>query len=182
MTKKETILAKALELFGERGYESTPTSLIAKEAGVSEGLIFRHFTNKAGLLTAIISEGVSQIAATMEHYAAGADPRAAIVRHIEQALGTIQVHEQFWRLATKIRFQAAVQETAQTMIERANQFIINDLTGNFKKMGVEDPAAEALMLFALIDGVCIHWLQDPKHYPLEKMKTLLIQKYSHGQF
>jgi AcrR family transcriptional regulator len=48
--KKELILQTALRLFSEQGYEATPTNRIAKEAGVSEGLIFRHFENKEGLL------------------------------------------------------------------------------------------------------------------------------------
>lgn len=44
--KKEAILSTALELFIERGYHNTPTSLIAKEAGVATGTLFHHFPNK----------------------------------------------------------------------------------------------------------------------------------------
>ena len=51
--KKEKILLTALELFANEGFKSVTTSKIAKEAGVSEGLIFRHFENKKGLLNAL---------------------------------------------------------------------------------------------------------------------------------
>jgi AcrR family transcriptional regulator len=44
--KKEAILKSALELFIERGYHNTPTSLIAKEAGAATGTLFHHFANK----------------------------------------------------------------------------------------------------------------------------------------
>ncbi|MFT5056181.1 MAG: AcrR family transcriptional regulator, partial [Pseudoalteromonas distincta] len=43
MTDKQVaILQTALELFSKKGFDAVSTNLIAKEAGVSEGLIFRH--------------------------------------------------------------------------------------------------------------------------------------------
>ena len=44
--KQEKILQAALELFAKEGFKGTSTNKIAKKAGVSEGLIFRHFENK----------------------------------------------------------------------------------------------------------------------------------------
>lgn len=178
MSNKENILQSALELFGENGYDRTPTNAIAKKAGVSEGLIFRHFTNKAGLLAAIIQQGMEQIAGTMQSYQTpAADPRQAILEHIERSLTLIREHEAFWQMATKVRFQTAVQEIAGQQIEAVNQFIVRQLTENFKRLGSTGPELEALLLFAEIDGICLHWLQDPAEYPLDGMKNLLLKKY-----
>lgn len=47
------ILQTALRLFAERGISATSTRRIAKEAGVSEGLIFHHFPKKRDLLLGI---------------------------------------------------------------------------------------------------------------------------------
>ena len=58
--KKEQILIAALELFAEEGYNAISTSKIAKRAKVSEGLIFRHFDNKKGLLDALILEATEK--------------------------------------------------------------------------------------------------------------------------
>ena len=44
--RRKKIANVALLLFIERGYHATSTRLIAQEARVSEGLIFRHYTNK----------------------------------------------------------------------------------------------------------------------------------------
>lgn len=183
MNNKETILHTAMRLFGEQGYDRTPTSQIAREANVSEGLIFRHFTNKAGLLTAIIQEGLAQIAGTMQGYeAVSADPRGAILQHIEQALTAIREQETFWRLATSIRFQTETSKVAEAQIEQVNQYVLLHLSENFRRLGAESPEQEAQLLFALIDGVCLHWLQSPQTYPLENMKNLLIKKYNHAYF
>lgn len=177
MTNRERILQTALKLFGEQGYERTPTSAIAKAAGVSQGLLFLHFTNKAGLLEAILQEGFGQIAETMRPYDAAEDPREAIVQHIGRSFDAIRAHREFWQLATQMRFQPIVQELGAALIESVNQFIVSHLTENFRRLGAAQPEMEALFLFAEIDGVCLHWLQNPAQYPLEEMKQFLIQKY-----
>ena len=46
MTKKDLILQKSLELFSINGFKGTSTRSIANEAGVSEGLIFKHLKTK----------------------------------------------------------------------------------------------------------------------------------------
>ena len=179
MTNKEQILQTALELFAEQGYDRTPTSQIARAAGVSEGLIFRHYTNKAGLLKAIIDTGLEQVAQTMESYDTEPDPWQAILTHIKRSLEWIRVHQTFWRFVQKVRFQAAVLEVAGSQIEAGNRQIVSQLTENFKEAGAARPLEEALALFALIDGITIHYLQDPEHYPLEQMQTYLLQRYNH---
>ena len=55
MTEKESsIINSAISLFAQDGYNGTSTLSIAKKAGVSEGLIFKHFKNKRGLLEKLI--------------------------------------------------------------------------------------------------------------------------------
>jgi len=56
MSRKDDIINAAVTLFAENGYSATPTSAVAKKAGVAEGLIFHHFKNKAGILIYIFTE------------------------------------------------------------------------------------------------------------------------------
>ncbi len=56
MTKKEKLLITAKKLFGERGYFDTPTALIAKEAGVSNGILFHIFESKEKLILAVYKQ------------------------------------------------------------------------------------------------------------------------------
>lgn len=56
---REDVLAlirnSALQLFAERGYAGATTQEIARNADVSETLLFRHFGDKAGLFDAVVS-------------------------------------------------------------------------------------------------------------------------------
>jgi len=48
--KRELILESAFRLFTTRGFHNTPTSLIAKEAGVANGTLFNLFKSKETLI------------------------------------------------------------------------------------------------------------------------------------
>ena len=50
------LLAAAMRVVAERGYDGTRVAEIAREAGVTTGAIYNHFDSKADLLTAAIRE------------------------------------------------------------------------------------------------------------------------------
>ena len=52
--RRAQILQTAVDLFGKKGFSGTTTKEIAKAAGVSEAIIFRHFATKDDLWMAII--------------------------------------------------------------------------------------------------------------------------------
>ena len=54
--KREAILKATLDLMVERGFHNTPTSLIAKKAGVATGTLFHHFKNKEELINVLYLE------------------------------------------------------------------------------------------------------------------------------
>lgn len=52
--KQSKILIAAIKIFAKKGYSNSSTKEIAEAAGVAEGNIFNRFTNKYGLLQAVI--------------------------------------------------------------------------------------------------------------------------------
>lgn len=52
--RREQILQTAVTLFSQRGFKGTTTKEIARAAGVSEAMVFRHFENKDALYGAIL--------------------------------------------------------------------------------------------------------------------------------
>lgn len=53
---RATVRAAAAECFAASGFQAATTAEIARRAGVSEGTVFLHYTNKLGLLTAVTRE------------------------------------------------------------------------------------------------------------------------------
>ncbi|KOY76447.1 putative transcriptional regulator [Apilactobacillus kunkeei] len=59
---KRQVLKSAIKLFSQNGYQSTSTSSIAKDCGLSEATVFKHFKNKKELLDTIIIPIVNTLA------------------------------------------------------------------------------------------------------------------------
>ncbi|MDE3281158.1 TetR/AcrR family transcriptional regulator [Lacticaseibacillus casei] len=59
--KQKLIIIAAIDVFAEKGYAATSTKEIAARAGVAEGNIYSRFTNKRGLLNAIITPVLDQM-------------------------------------------------------------------------------------------------------------------------
>ncbi|NEQ73345.1 MAG: TetR/AcrR family transcriptional regulator [Okeania sp. SIO2C9] len=55
------ILQAAQKLFAKSGYDGTTIRDLAKKAGVSEGTLFRHFSNKKAILIELATEGWVEI-------------------------------------------------------------------------------------------------------------------------
>lgn len=54
--RREQILQTAVDLFSQRGFKGTTTKEIARAAGVSEAMVFRHFSTKSELYDAILGD------------------------------------------------------------------------------------------------------------------------------
>lgn len=66
--KRDAILRTAARLFAERGFSNTPTILLAQEAGVAEGTIFRHFKTKDEIFFILIDNVKTQLIADIRKY------------------------------------------------------------------------------------------------------------------
>ena len=86
MTEKQfKILYSALDLFAKEGFNATSTSKVAKQAGVSEGLIFKHFENKSGLLQAVLDEGEKRFRSVYGEIIFESDPAEVVKKNSNYA-------------------------------------------------------------------------------------------------
>jgi len=76
--RRQAIVDTALRLFCERSYRGTTTAEIAREAGVSEPILYRHFASKRELYFAAIEEAWKRLRTTWEEAMANEPPSAWI--------------------------------------------------------------------------------------------------------
>lgn len=53
---REKILEVALKLFSKKGFKETTIKDIAKEVGITEGAIYRHFSSKEEIINSLLTE------------------------------------------------------------------------------------------------------------------------------
>jgi TetR/AcrR family transcriptional regulator len=81
--RREQILDVATGLFAQQGFQGTTTKLIAEKSGVTEALIFRHFSGKEELYWAVIERKISCAAPLerlLENLEAGGDDLEVLSR------------------------------------------------------------------------------------------------------
>ncbi|MDQ3732934.1 MAG: TetR/AcrR family transcriptional regulator [Actinomycetota bacterium] len=87
---RERLSAAALDLFGERGYDSTTVAQIAAEVGVTEMTFFRHFSSKADVLLDDPYDPL--VAAAVAKEPLTVDPVKRVVRGVRATWRTIPAH------------------------------------------------------------------------------------------
>ncbi|MCG6187266.1 TetR/AcrR family transcriptional regulator [Maribellus maritimus] len=169
--KQEKILQAALQLFAREGFHATSTSKVAKKAGVSEGLIFRHFGNKEGLLQAILEEGENRLKSLFVDIVMEPNPKEVIRKTIEMT-DKIDVSDyDFWKLQFKLKWELEI--SGDKKMEPLNMA----LTNAFRKLNYESPELEAQLLILFIDGLGSAVLKGSK-LNSDQMIQLLLKKYN----
>ena len=57
LSTHDKILKAAQKLFARNGYDGTTTKELAEKAGIAEGTLFRHFSNKKAILVEVATNG-----------------------------------------------------------------------------------------------------------------------------
>ena len=168
--KKLRILQSALELFSKEGYTATSTSKVAKQAGVSEGLLFKHFGNKAGLLDAILKEGEKRIQTFYSQVVDEPDPQKTLLKFIEIPF-SIKVSEyDFWKLQFKLKWE--LNNTSPIQLDPIRE----TLEQAFSELGYKQPAQEAELLIHTLEGITGTLLKNDLPNKAQ-FKAFLLNKY-----
>ena len=169
--KQERILNTALELFATRGYAMVPTSLICKEAGVSEGLLFKHFGSKKGLLDAIMKDAEHRINQVFGAVLFASDPMTVILSVIERVFEVEESEYDFWRLQYMLKWEEEYNNPDKM------KPLIDKLEWAFDSLGYDKPRMEAEFLLVCLDGIVLKVLRD-RDPSFLNYKELLLNKYS----
>lgn len=101
--RREQLLDCAARLFAERGYARATTAELAKAAGVTEPIIYRHFDTKGDLFVALIERtGRETIESWERHLADASDP----AERLRRLLGDNPMVTERGRFAYRVILQA----------------------------------------------------------------------------
>jgi len=173
--KIELIENTAMKCFAEKGFHNTSIGYIAKEAGISTGLTYNYFSSKEDLLKSIYLKGIQKVYAPLKEN--NVLTKETFIGFIEHIFNEIEMNVPFWRLYFIVICQPEILSQFQEyMIETATP-IMTAIVHYFDSQNLPNPEIEAQFLFSTIDGVCINYLIDNKHYPLEQIKQKIKNNY-----
>lgn len=163
------IMDAALTLFSRHGFDGTSVRMIAEECGVAQGLMYAHFESKDALLQALFRTSMEDVQASFSVGGVEKNPRARLRAYILGIGPMIRKHQQFWRLSYGVRMQPAVLKALGPGLHDWTRVVLRTLESFLDEAGVKDADVEARVLFAVIDGICQHFVIDPRRYPLDEV-------------
>jgi AcrR family transcriptional regulator len=175
---RERILAAALEVFAEKGFEAASISDVTERAGVSRGLVTYYFVNKHRLAAELLDRWLDGIAAILD-LAGPADTRLAAIidGSLMAAASTLPVQ----RLAISLMLQPSTHPvfTAVEAAKSARLSAVEDaIRSVFAERGAADPALEEMLLRATLEGVTVKMAIYPETFPVEAVRRRLYAGYA----
>ena len=144
--KQQQILISAQKLFALEGVVAVSTARIAKEAGVSEALIFRHFGNKQQLVDTVVKAGLSAKSATINGILHSPDAVTLVRAVLSIAAEAGNNRDVFLSWVAQLR---AVRDSGVEI--SADRFMRERLVWAVTEIGHARPAAVASVIEAVLD-------------------------------
>jgi TetR/AcrR family acrAB operon transcriptional repressor len=175
---RESILDAAEQLFVKQGVSRTTLQHIATAAGVTRGAIYWHFNDKGALFNAMMERGKLPLDAARDLLgrAEAADPlsdlRNFVLEVFRVTVEDAQVRRVFEIASLKMEFvdeldavRVRRREHLADWMQRAEDGIRLAMERGEVRPNVS-PQAEAIGMWAVVDGLIRAWLFDPTSFDL----------------
>lgn len=162
--RKREILDAARKLIIRRGSEHLTVRAMAREVGLTEAAIYRHFRSKREVLLFLVDDILDTLVAAVERAASGpGDILERIGRIQEDHLSEIEQRRgmAFLVIAEILSFgdrrlNREVHDKLAVYLERLGRLLADGAARGEIRKGI-DPQAVALLLFSMIQGLVTLW-------------------------
>ncbi len=141
ISTREKIVNGAYELFAENGYYNTNTAKIAKQAGVSTGIVYGYFNDKRDLLLEVmdryINETYMPIGSLIDHFDSSNDFKTLVQNVVEVAIST---HLNYAKIHEALHSMSCTDELVREKFLALENNITHKVADNLAKIGVDNNA------------------------------------------
>lgn len=158
--RRQLIIQAALTLFSQKGFRGTTTREIAREAGVSEATIFKHFATKEALYSAIIDAQTraEEVLAAAAEAAAARDDAGVLTAVARTILSRVEKDPAFMRLLLYSALEGHVLSEMffGTRVRRTHQFLADYIGSRIREGAFR--SVDPLLAARGFIGTVVHYL------------------------
>ncbi|EID55735.1 TetR/AcrR family transcriptional regulator [Saccharomonospora xinjiangensis] len=156
----ESLLAVAVELFNERGYDGTSMEDLSRKLGITKSAIYHHVRSKEELLRLAVNQGLDGLFAEVDALDAVEGKAIDKLEHLVRAsVGVLVEQLPFVTLLLRVRGNSQVERDALARRREFDQ-IVTDLVSKAAADGDlrpdVDPATSARLLFGMVNSL-VEW-------------------------
>ena len=175
--RKQQIMHAALILFANKGFDATSISMIAKEAGISKGLMYNYFESKEKLIVEIMDGMIEEMLSMFDPNHDGVLEAHEMKNFIHIMLHHVKENQQLYKLYFHVIMQPKVFALIEGKLEEIIATISLMVEKYFENMAFENPKIEALLFTTMLDGLFFDYVLKPELFPLDEIETQLIKQY-----
>ncbi|AYN40391.1 TetR/AcrR family transcriptional regulator [Streptomyces dangxiongensis] len=162
----ETLLAVAVRVFNERGYDGTSMEHLSKAAGISKSSIYHHVSGKEELLRRAVSRALDGLFAILEEEHARVGRPADRLEHVVRRMVEVLIAElPYVTLLLRVRGNTATERWA---LERRRDFdhrvaeLLKAATAEGDVGGDVEVRLATRLVFGMINSIVEWYRPDPR--------------------
>jgi AcrR family transcriptional regulator len=163
---QESLLAVAVTVFNERGYDGTSMEDLSRRLGISKSSIYHHVDSKEELLALALDralDGLFEVAGQVAQRDGPAIERLELL--VRGSVAVLADRLPYVTLLVRARGNTATERTALTRRRQFDQ-LVADLVSEAERAGDirpdVDPAVTARLLFGLVNSL-VEWYKPTGH-------------------
>jgi AcrR family transcriptional regulator len=160
-----SVLAVAVEVFNERGYDGTSMRDLAQRLGIAQSAIYHHVAGKEELLRLALDRALTGLSGVVDRARALDGPAIERLEYLVRgSVGVLEAESPYVTLLLRVRGNTEVERAA---LERRRVFdrFVADLISEAEQDGDirpdADPTVTARLLFGLVNSI-VEWYRPAR--------------------
>jgi len=177
------ILEAAFDVFAHQGYSSASMANIAKQAGVSKGLIYNYFASKEELVEAVIFHHITEMFKILITPVFSLPPKERIREFIVLSLSPEMWGQDtsYFRSYTALVMNPDIPEPIRNKLAGESEQLLQMMIQLFKEAEYPNPEDSATLLAALLDGIQFHFMVMTDRYPMQQMRKRVLKHFGYDE-
>jgi AcrR family transcriptional regulator len=161
LDRKAAIVDAAERVFSMKPFPKVSMRDIAKEAGISPALIYRHFPDQQHLFVEAFLRGAARLLDQFKKEYSGKRP-ATLEETAEAFITYLTDNEQYFKMMTHFMLEGSVHEVLLDKINTTERSLLDIFDSLFRKMGArENTRIMSHCFFAALNGIIITFRRYP---------------------
>jgi len=168
---REQVLAVAVGLFNEQGYDATSVADLAQRLGLTKSALYHHFDSKEQLLALALDEALSGLEGVLDAPSPDADPAARLAAVLRGAVLVLVDRLPYVTLLLRVRGNSDVERAA---LERRRAFDhrVTALVADAQRAGSVradvDGAVVTRLVFGMVNSI-VEWYRPDGSVDRERL-------------
>ena len=168
--RKRQLLESAAGVFAERGYRGATTAELARAAGITEPILYRHFHNKEDLFVTLVEEVGAEVVRRWQEALDGVDDpdeRRRILLAGNPATHTRgrRVYHVIFQAMTECEHEPEISRALRTHIRTLHGFLTTEVRTLQKSGAMRNDEPATALAWLLIDVAAGYGLVAPLRMP-----------------